>query len=510
MQIRVRPTTPVPFDDAPLTAALPVAYKASQPPPIIPQAAYNTAFGTNNVDVFVRPTDLYVAPAASPTTVASVNLVNRGVLYYNSAPTVNLHGGGGTGAAATTVLLDQAGIEGFIIGNPGSGYTTEPTVTITGGGGTGAAGRAIIIGGLLQRIDVVNAGSGYTTHPNVTFTGGGGTGAQAAAIVGSCFVITAPGAYANLAVVPPTVTVPTVTIAASSAGGTRATAVASMGISTVTMVTPGSYPNYTVMPTITVTGGGGTGAVLVPVMALNPIPGALGGGYTVASVMVVSGGSGYTSLPTIAFSGGGTGSIQATATADLGVTRIRCTNVGAGYTTLPTVTIANPPVVGAAPATAVVTNITTTGALTTGRVGNITITNGGSNYSYAPQVSLIGGGNSQTAVAYANLTNTKTYFMTPMDTGGMGFERYYGRLTAQLATNAIFYYYMDPVTELLQDSLSMPGDADSNLEAWPSRHRLPPAALAPGEPANNRANHRRQPVYPARPGAAGLEGNHQD
>ena len=47
MQIRVTNTAPSPaFDLASLQAALPQAYKATQAPPIVPQAAYNAAFGT--------------------------------------------------------------------------------------------------------------------------------------------------------------------------------------------------------------------------------------------------------------------------------------------------------------------------------------------------------------------------------------------------------------------------------------------------------------------------------
>lgn len=40
MQFRVGTGIPEPFDPAPLNAALPLAYVASQPPPIVPQTAY--------------------------------------------------------------------------------------------------------------------------------------------------------------------------------------------------------------------------------------------------------------------------------------------------------------------------------------------------------------------------------------------------------------------------------------------------------------------------------------
>lgn len=61
---------------------------------------------------------------------------------------------------------------GFIITNPGTGYTTA-TVTITGGNGTGATASATVAGGQVTAITLTNAGSGYTTSPTVTITGDG-------------------------------------------------------------------------------------------------------------------------------------------------------------------------------------------------------------------------------------------------------------------------------------------------------------------------------------------------
>ena len=58
MQIRVTATPPSAFDLASLQAALPQAYKATQAPPIVPQAAYNAAFGTAyTVILFASNTD---------------------------------------------------------------------------------------------------------------------------------------------------------------------------------------------------------------------------------------------------------------------------------------------------------------------------------------------------------------------------------------------------------------------------------------------------------------------
>jgi hypothetical protein len=63
----------------------------------------------------------------------------------------------------------------------------------------------------------------------------------------------------------------------------------------------------------------------------------------VSAVNVVSGGSGYTSVPTVTFSGGAGTGAAATAVVTGGVvTSINLTAGGSGYTTDPTVTVAAP------------------------------------------------------------------------------------------------------------------------------------------------------------------------
>lgn len=61
---------------------------------------------------------------------------------------------------------------------------------------------------------------------------------------------------------------------------------------------------------------------------------------TVGEVLVTAGGSGYTSAPTVTFSGGSGSGAQATATISGGaVTRINVTNAGSGYSSLPAVSL---------------------------------------------------------------------------------------------------------------------------------------------------------------------------
>ena len=62
-------------------------------------------------------------------------------------------------------------ITGIKIGTGGSGFTFEPTVNLTGGGGTGATATAYLGYGVITKIVVTNPGSGYTSAPTVVIAG---------------------------------------------------------------------------------------------------------------------------------------------------------------------------------------------------------------------------------------------------------------------------------------------------------------------------------------------------
>ena len=131
----------------------------------------------------------------------------------------------------------------------------------------------------------------------------------------------------------------------------------------------------------------------------------VGGSFTqgplLTGITLVNGGTGYTTYPTVTVSnGGGSGAVAqsflsvgsaivptlaATATATLtldAVTSISIVNAGSGYTVAPIVTIDAPTLPGGIQATAVAT-ISSNGVVTA-----ITITNAGSGYSVTPAVSL--------------------------------------------------------------------------------------------------------------------------
>jgi len=80
---------------------------------------------------------------------------------------------------------------------------------------------------------------------------------------------------------------------------------AAKGVKTINVISGGA--NYTTAPTVTITGGGGTGAI--GVANINTTT------KTVTSITVFTSGDGYTSLPTVAISGGGGTGATAAATA---------------------------------------------------------------------------------------------------------------------------------------------------------------------------------------------------
>ncbi|AZL69203.1 phage tail protein [Pseudomonas oryziphila] len=86
------------------------------------------------------------------------------------------------GTAAPTVAASGS-LDQIAVTNGGSGYTSAPTVNLTGGGGSGATAVAVLDGDEVVAINVTSAGAGYTSAPTVAFTGGAGSGATATASV---------------------------------------------------------------------------------------------------------------------------------------------------------------------------------------------------------------------------------------------------------------------------------------------------------------------------------------
>ena len=102
--------------------------------------------------------------------VDSFNITNTGE-DYESVPTINITGGGGTGATATATLSNRGRFKRFNITNGGSGYTSAPTVTL-GGTLVGRTATATITGDAVTSITLdantldVNAADSWLTAVN--------------------------------------------------------------------------------------------------------------------------------------------------------------------------------------------------------------------------------------------------------------------------------------------------------------------------------------------------------
>lgn len=253
------------------------------------------------------------------------------------------------------------------------------------GAGTVAPSSATILAG----------GFDYTGAPSYTVYGGFGTGVTLSlAVSGGQLVeatITDPGSgYQPGDVVQ----------VAFSGGGADTTPIltanlnpGTVGGATITAAGTG----FTSAPAVAFSGGGGTGAAAIATYS---------GGVTAVSVGTP--GTGYTTAPTVLFSGGGgTGAAAFAIVSGGGVASVTVTEPGTGYTTAPTVAFSG---VGTG-AVATATEVNTVTA--------ITITNPGSGYTTAPTIVISGGGGSG-ATATAVLAPNGIASVTVVN-GGTGF-----------------------------------------------------------------------------------------
>jgi len=179
--------------------------------------------------------------------VVAVNVTNPGS-GYQPIDYVQLafSGGGSSNSAIIQTTLGTRAIETIVLTAGGTGYTSPPTVNITGGGGTGATATASLTGTSVSSITLNTAGSGYTTTPVITFTGGGGTGAAAyASVIGSgvatIYIVRGGSGYGEA---------PTLTIVGGGGTGATATCTVSNGVINSVTLTDGGNNNYTTPPSV--------------------------------------------------------------------------------------------------------------------------------------------------------------------------------------------------------------------------------------------------------------------
>lgn len=352
---------------------------------------------------------------------------------------VTITGGGGTGAAATGGQTTPATYANIYSGgggntktnlyvqmtNAGSGYTpsTAPTVTITDNGsatGTNAAvvssltliGSANAVGGdgnLTINAQIIGNGGFSTvgtgtvsiTNANI-YTGSTSVSSGGMLVLGNASALgfggmnilitlgnTSVGAGGTLDLNGKTGVTKQITIAGAGVGGngalinsnTGVTASIGSGISSVAVTNGGS--GYSAPPSVTLSGGPGTGATAVATL-----------GVTAASFSINGGSTIYTQAPNVTITGGGGSGATAVAVLSGGVvTGITIINSGTGYTSTPTITFSAGTI--GTPGT----NPTGTGNATNFTVTGLQVTAAGSGYTGTPAATLSGSATASAAVS---------------------------------------------------------------------------------------------------------------
>ncbi|MEI8216572.1 MAG: multicopper oxidase domain-containing protein [Eubacteriales bacterium] len=368
-----------------------------------------------------------VAAATAPTgtKIAQINLTSGGSGY--TAPTVAIsppltQAGAPNTSGTTATAKASSSIDQLTLTNPGAGFTVAPAVAFVGGSPTTIATANATMS--VTGINLIKAGVGYKSTPIVTIKdslGGTGTGATAQAVVN--------------------------TVTGKVTG--------------ISLMTPGA--GYTA-PVVTITGGGPT---TLANMATASVTGLVDG------IKLVNAGAGYTSAPTVAFAGGNP-TTQATANANLRLIAINLTNGGSGYMNIPVVTI---------------TDATGTGATANAIQGDtLTLLNNSIPAAFAKSQNplIVPDG------TYVRIQDTSIKFTPPGTTTQLTlplapkaiqelFTTDYGRMNSTFGvelpltnfTNqtTIPLGYLDPATEVLQDSVTpMSPVAGDGTQIWKITH----------------------------------------
>lgn len=170
----------------------------------------------------------------------------------------------------------------------GSGYTSAPTIADASGATKVATYKAIVGGAVNTSITVVNGGTGYVYQPQVIFSAppaGAGVQATGYATISAgaitSITVTDQGAGYTSA---PTITILPAPLDTVGTGGVATCVLTGAGTVTAVLVTDPGTPitSTTTVPTLTFTGGGGSGAAATALMC-----------WTTTAYTVTSTGSGY-------------------------------------------------------------------------------------------------------------------------------------------------------------------------------------------------------------------------
>ena len=196
----------------------------------------------------------------------------------------------------------------------------------------------------------------------------------------------------------------TLPIVLTGGGGTYSGFTANVVNGVITSINAGTSSGYTSPPTVSITGGGGSGVNITCVLS----------GNTIGTFTIVSGGTNYTSTTpvTITQSGATASGYVATVSATGTITAISGgTSSGFSYFTTPPVISITTPVSGI--------NFSASAVLSGTSIASFTINNGGINYSPSTQIAASGGGGSG-ATAIATVVSGSITAYTSLN-GGSGY-----------------------------------------------------------------------------------------
>lgn len=334
-------------------------------------------------------------------------------------------------AVAFTSTEGVGRVVGYIITNPGTGYTTNPTVTVVAKQPTiAASATAIIEDGRVTGINLDTGGEGYLDPPQVRFSAGTGevgivshAGTEAVAEIQGGEVtnvtLTQAGGASDVSTtvnLSPQGEVTSIALTQTGQGFTSnptiqfggalirtalaASNVSSGSVSSIAVSNPGA--GYVAAPAVSIQQNGWQGYTSAPRVTFisNGIRGAIATatrtGSAITAVSIQDGGANYVTPPTVSFVGGGGSGATATAVLDLGkVKSVTMNSGGSGYTSVPIVLFT----------AAGVTYPTATASFAAGRVTGFTLNNGGAGHTVAPLVSIAAppnGGPAATVTAVLN------------------------------------------------------------------------------------------------------------
>lgn len=229
--------------------------------------------------------------------VGSIYLTNHGT-GYTEAPIVTIsapNDANGTQATAVATITPNAGgVYACQVTNGGTGYTFAPEVNFSPpdlATGVEPVATAVVSGGKVDSIVILSQGSGYLSAPTITFSSGAAA-ATALLISGRLQTVSLTNAGSGYTA-PPSVTF-------QGGYGANATAIAQLttfktGTVSILVNTGGTGYTNAANTVVTITGGGGSNAAATAIID----------GGQISAIVMTNPGTGYTSNPTVTVTGGG-------------------------------------------------------------------------------------------------------------------------------------------------------------------------------------------------------------